>query len=115
MRVHGNGALRGCCDAVKRTRHVASFKLARSCFGTVAANSGRVSTPLEWTRGAKTVSSVTIKARPQGLLTPKPEESIVELEDDGPAYPTVIQQALNNMRRFSHCLVLTRVGNFYEV
>jgi DNA mismatch repair ATPase MutS len=31
------------------------------------------------------------------------------------AYPTVVQQSLNNMRKFSHCVLLTRVGNFYEL
>lgn len=32
-----------------------------------------------------------------------------------PAYPTVIQQARTHMNKFPHCVVLTRVGSFYEV
>ena len=34
---------------------------------------------------------------------------------DGLVYPTVVQQARNNMRQFDKCVLLTRVGNFYEV
>ena len=36
-------------------------------------------------------------------------------ENAGPAYPTVVQQALNNMRKYEKCVLLTRVGSFYEV
>lgn len=38
-----------------------------------------------------------------------------EKEDESPAYPTVVQQAKDNMRKFEDCVVLTRVGGFYEV
>ena len=38
-----------------------------------------------------------------------------EEENAGPAYPTVVQQALNNMRKYEKCVLLTRVGSFYEV
>ncbi|KAK3617388.1 MutS protein 1 [Elasticomyces elasticus] len=31
------------------------------------------------------------------------------------AYPPVLQQHLNNVRKFKDCVVLTRVGNFYEM
>ncbi|KAI9700499.1 MAG: DNA mismatch repair ATPase msh1 [Bogoriella megaspora] len=30
-------------------------------------------------------------------------------------YPPMIQQAANNMRKYDDCVVLTRVGNFYEL
>ena len=30
-------------------------------------------------------------------------------------YPTVVQQALNNMEKYENCVLLTRVGSFYEV
>jgi DNA mismatch repair ATPase MutS len=30
-------------------------------------------------------------------------------------YPPVLQQHLNNVRKFSDCIVLTRVGDFYEM
>jgi hypothetical protein len=49
---------------------------------------------------------------PQGLVPleplPLPEEHI-------PAYPTVVLQARRNMRKFDGCVLLTRVGGFYEL
>ena len=33
----------------------------------------------------------------------------------GPAYPTVVLQARRNMHKFSNCVLLTRVGGFYEL
>ena len=64
-------------------------------------------------RGAKSKATVKVRDLPQGLL----EDSIqvLEREDEGPIYPTVIQQARNNMRKFENCVVLTRMGGFYEV
>ncbi|KAK7527845.1 MutS2 protein [Phyllosticta citriasiana] len=59
--------------------------------------------------------TTTLKANelPQGPIDAAPLDN---LDDDaGPAYPTVMQQVRNNMRRFPHCVVLTRVGNFYEL
>jgi hypothetical protein len=66
-----------------------------------------------WSRGAKSKSTLKINAIPQGCLPAKAIEPIDA--NDGPVYPTVVQQARNNMQKFSHCVVLTRVGNFYEV
>ncbi|KUJ22245.1 muts domain V [Mollisia scopiformis] len=43
-----------------------------------------------------------------------PLEPLV-LQDDTPSYPTVILQARNNMRKFENCVLLTRVGGFYEM
>ncbi|KAK8175217.1 muts domain V-domain-containing protein [Phyllosticta citrichinensis] len=63
-------------------------------------------------RGKRTT---TLKANelPQGPIDAAPLDN---LDDDaGPAYPTVMQQVRNNMRKFPHCVVLTRVGNFYEL
>ena len=37
-----------------------------------------------------------------------------EVEDEV-AYPTVIQQVRNNIKKFDDCVILTRVGGFYEV
>ncbi|CAK7568265.1 MAG: MutS protein 1 [Sporothrix epigloea] len=33
----------------------------------------------------------------------------------GPAYPTVVMQARSNMHKFANCVLLTRVGGFYEL
>lgn len=38
-----------------------------------------------------------------------------EEEDERPTYPTMVQQARNNMQKFENCVLLTRVGGFYEV
>jgi hypothetical protein len=35
--------------------------------------------------------------------------------DEEPEYPPLLQQVRNTMLKFSHCVVLTRVGGFYEV
>lgn len=37
------------------------------------------------------------------------------MEEEPPAYPTVVLQALSNMRKFENCVLLTRVGGFYEL
>jgi hypothetical protein len=64
-------------------------------------------------RGAKTRASMKVKDLPQGVIEAGP---LPELEaDNAPQYPAVVQGAKNNMTRFSDCVVLTRVGNFYEV
>jgi MutS domain I len=48
---------------------------------------------------------------PQGTI---PLDS-VPMEDDAPVYPTVVLQARANMRKFDNCVLLTRVGGFYEL
>jgi len=48
---------------------------------------------------------------PQGTI---PLDS-VPIEYDAPAYPTVVLQARANMRKFDNCVLLTRVGGFYEL
>ncbi|PSK60115.1 hypothetical protein B9Z65_1013 [Elsinoe australis] len=64
-------------------------------------------------RGAKTKSRVKVEGLPQGPLGSSPLDD-VPLEDVH-SYPTVIQQHLNNVKKFHGCVVLTRVGNFYEL
>ena len=70
---------------------------------------------LPWTasRGAKTKTVLKKNDLPQGVLPPLPPDP----SDNGPnkAIPTVIQQHLNNVRNFPDCVVLTRVGDFYEL
>ncbi len=64
-------------------------------------------------RGAKSRATVQLDELPNSST-----ESCIglpEQENAGPAYPTVVQQALNNMRRYENCVLLTRVGSFYEV
>ena len=69
--------------------------------------------PLNIKRSATTRTTKRLKSLEQGVLVGKP---LPELEvEDAAQYPTVIQGARNNMIKFDKCLVLTRVGNFYEV
>lgn len=69
--------------------------------------------PVMQRHGAKSKSTVKLDDLPQGALEPAPEPA--EKEDEGPIYPTVVRQARNNMQKFDRCVVLTRVGSFYEV
>ena len=50
---------------------------------------------------------------PQGFVAPS--EPLPPPEEDEPAYPTVVQQARRNMQKFDNCVLLTRVGGFYEL
>jgi hypothetical protein len=64
-------------------------------------------------RGKKTRTTVKLQDLPQGPLG-----APLEPLDDGdhePAYPTVVMQARRNMQKFDGCVVLTRVGGFYEL
>ncbi|KAF5601129.1 uncharacterized protein FSUBG_8292 [Fusarium subglutinans] len=91
--------------------------------------------PLQ-SRGKKTTTTVKLSDLPQGLIQPKPasplptsssvssphDEStealplpLPPLPQDPPAYPTVLLQARQNMLKFDKCVLLTRVGGFYEL
>jgi DNA mismatch repair ATPase MutS len=64
-------------------------------------------------RGAKRKTTLKLDDLIQGVLPALPK-----LEADSPpekVYPPVLQQHLNNVRKFSDCIVLTRVGDFYEM
>lgn len=63
-------------------------------------------------RGAKTKSTVKLKDLPQGVVKLEAYDDGV---DESPRYPTVVQGHRNNMQKFKNCVVLTRVGGFYEV
>ncbi|CAL3964110.1 unnamed protein product [Diplocarpon coronariae] len=63
-------------------------------------------------RGKKTTASVKLDDLPQGVIPLDP----LELEQDAPSsYSTVVQQARTNIRKFENCVLLTRVGGFYEL
>ncbi|KAK6438387.1 MutS protein 1 [Oleoguttula sp. CCFEE 5521] len=63
-------------------------------------------------RGAKRTTTIKASSLPQGVLPPLPPTEPIQPEK---TYPTVLQQHLNNVRKFSDCVVLTRVGDFYEM
>lgn len=73
---------------------------------------GPVSPHLEHRKGAKTKSTLKLKDLPQGALKLEPYN---DGADDAPQYPAVVQGHRNNMQKFKNCVVLTRVGGFYEV
>ena len=62
---------------------------------------------------AKTKSTKTLRELQQGVLLTEALEDVEE--DEEPQYPPVVLQARNNMLKFSNCVVLTRVGSFYEL
>lgn len=62
-------------------------------------------------RGAKKKASGTLKELPQGTIPLEP----LALEEKIPTLPTVLLQARSNMNRFENCVLLTRVGGFYEL
>lgn len=74
----------------------------------------RVSTaaPKVYVRGAKTKATVKLKDLPQGVLK---LEAYNDRVDEAPRYPAVVQGHRNNMQTFKNCVILTRVGSFYEV
>jgi len=75
----------------------------------------RASLALAWraqNRAKKTKASVTLDDLPQGLIPLEP----LRLENDvKKPLPQVVRQARSNMQRFENCVVLTRVGGFYEL
>lgn len=84
------------------------LRLARA-----AAARPQVCTPCLQFRGKKTKTTINLSDLPQGPIKPKsppPEDSQNE-----PSYPTVVLQARRNMRKFENCVLLTRVGGFYEL
>ncbi len=64
-------------------------------------------------RGKKTKTVVRLSDLPQGVIQ---TERLPEQETTTePAYPTVVLQARRNMDKFDNCVLLTRVGGFYEL
>lgn len=73
-------------------------------------------------RGKRTKTVVSLDDLPQGLVragsgslpaSPPDEEAAAAAAT--PSYPTVVLQARRNMQRFDNCVLLTRVGGFYEL
>ncbi|KAH6646429.1 muts domain V [Truncatella angustata] len=68
-------------------------------------------------RGKKTKTTINFADLPQGPIKPPetPLSSVQDGQEEGPAYPTVVLQARRNMAKFENCVLLTRVGGFYEL
>lgn len=72
-----------------------------------------VTAPRAQIRGKKTRTTINLSDLPQGPI--KSEAPLIDHDDHEPSYPTVVLQARRNMRRFQNCVLLTRVGSFYEL
>ncbi|QIW96226.1 hypothetical protein AMS68_001744 [Peltaster fructicola] len=66
-----------------------------------------------WRRGAKRKTTLSVDDLPQGVLPPLPKLETQDSKDR--SYSPVLQQHLNNVRKYKDCVVLTRVGDFYEM
>lgn len=64
-------------------------------------------------RSAKTCTKIELGELSQPC--PGPGRGLLGPQNDFPVYSTVLQQARDNMQRFENCILLTRVGSFYEV
>ncbi|KAJ5157619.1 uncharacterized protein N7482_008719 [Penicillium canariense] len=71
-----------------------------------------VGLPFEQHRGAKTQTTAKWNDLPQGVVKLEAYDDGV---DEAPRYPTVVQGHRNNMQKFKNCVILTRVGGFYEL
>lgn len=70
-------------------------------------------------RGAKTKSTKKVGEIPdlqQGAIAVEPLPDLEATnESQYPVYPTVLQGVRDNIAKFKDCVILTRVGNFYEL
>ncbi|OPB43021.1 mtDNA repair protein [Trichoderma guizhouense] len=63
-------------------------------------------------KAKRTRTTVKLSDLPQGKIAASP---LAPEEQNAPAYPTVILQARRHMDKFDKCVLLTRVGGFYEL
>ncbi|KAI6093803.1 muts domain V-domain-containing protein [Hypoxylon rubiginosum] len=100
----------------RRAKH--SFPSWRSIsprYGSVNYEVARARLQKTQTRGKKTRTSMKLEDLPQGPIKPVQPPPPEPEPDEGPVYPTVVQQARRNMAKFENCVLLTRVGGFYEL
>ena len=90
-----------------------AYTSRRACLRPGAAGTNYRSSPKTFLRGVKSRATLHVQDLPQGVIVNKLPTELKE--DDAPTYPTVVQQAKNNMQKFDNCVLLTRVGGFYEV
>lgn len=64
-------------------------------------------------RSAKTITKRKVKDLTQGAIAIPPLPT--QEPEDVPRYPSVLQGVKNNMIKFDQCVVITRIGSFYEV
>lgn len=104
--------------SIRRHYGSSSFALTRGVPTPVPANPPGLLLPQTpgQVRGKKTKTVVSLDDLPQGVIRAGPLPPRVEEEPPpSPAYPTVVLQARRNMQKFDNCVLLTRVGGFYEL
>lgn len=92
---------------------------ASSCITGLRARGRTTNVNALQVRGKKTRTIVNLADLPQGLV----QSPTLQEKRDGPepepepepSYPTVVLQARRNMQKFDNCVLLTRVGGFYEL
>ena len=79
----------------------------------VQLHSRASSCPRKHVRGLKTKSEFDLG----DLKSPRLKGALAPIADHAtkPSYPTVVQQVLDNVQKYENCIILTRVGSFYEV
>jgi len=105
------------CRSLSKDR-LKSFRIQRCSYGLRKPyNTASWSKPPPWLlcqrRETSSKATVTVQDLPQRSV--ENGLAIQGEELDSLVYPTVIQQAWNNMRKFEDCVLLTRMGGFYEV
>lgn len=107
-RIHGARLLRS-----HGVRIATSLARLRPLLATHKVLGSNVTTPQLQCRGKKTKTTIKLSDLPQGPIDS--EFKPLEEEENEPSYPTVVLQARRNMRKFDNCVLLTRVGGFYEL
>ena len=64
-------------------------------------------------RGIKSQTTVSLHELQSEL--PANSNGVSSGDSNGKTYPTVVLQARRNMEKYENCVLLTRVGSFYEV
>lgn len=107
------GTLKSRSNAKVLVRYNSSLRLCQPSPRSTLNQRGHPALPVTQVRGAKIKTTLKLRELPQGAL-PVDTQDLVH-QDAAPEYPTVLQQARNNMIKFNHAVLLTRVGGFYEV
>ncbi|KAK3300937.1 muts domain V-domain-containing protein [Chaetomium fimeti] len=110
----------GCSRSFRPCSPATVGRLGRRNVTTALVHRGPGSGPLQdqrkiphlQVRGKKTRTVVKLDDLPQGFVAPAEP---LPPEEDEPAYPTVVLQARRHMQKFGNCVLLTRVGGFYEL
>ena len=77
----------------------------------------REGSPRPWNRSIRrgVRSRVTVSLSELQGNAPEADHGLHSGDNNGKAYPVVVLQALKNMEKYENCVLLTRVGSFYEV